>query len=416
MKTDKLIEECKGAREELLRGLTGCVRKEGELIGAGQFILQSGTSEHIGIYGTAAVLETMSLCHTAWLEGNLEGSLRVIEKLGDEDSDPHDTRDKSLTFKLCAAINALRVVPPEFAHSDVTALRQQLVSRLISLAHADEVLDMVFWPYARDEIEAGGTIYLLPTAYAVHTLSQIGVLQEYLPKAIRFLVHHLKNHLSNQKKLHSYELVHILLALSSVRESERHKYIDRSDIRRIEFFLYQHILNNKHFEATYINYTITRPNFEDFDSLFYVIKTNLTIMKYFVQMESIYLKTSDVRDQIGLLSHLIRENGKFIDIANNRSAIRENALALRVLHVFIEKYEEGRTLDTHVILTVFFKFIQWPPKGKRLRTLSRFAALLILCAIPIGSLFYAKDPWITIVAICSGIFAALIYENLRSQW
>lgn len=416
MKTPKLIDQCSTAREELLRALAGCVRQEDDLIGAGQFILEDGTSEHIGIYGTAAILETMSLCHPTWLDAQFGGIVKVIGKLASEDSDAHDTRDKSLTFKLCAAINALRVVPSNHVNGAVFELRQELVERLISLANTDAVLEMVFWPYAKDEVEGHSNIYLLPTAYAVHTLIQTDVLHECVPKAIKFLVHHLQNHLSNQRRLHSYELVHILLALSSVREPDRNKYIDRADLRRADYFLYQFVLQNRYFEATYINYTVTEPNFNDFESLFYVIKTNLTIMKYFLQTESIYLRTSDVRDRIAELIHSILKHKKFVDCANNRSAVRENALALRVLHLLSEKMGERRNLDASAILTVYFKFFQWPPKGKRLRTVSRILTLLILCALPIGSLRYADDPWTTIVAICSGILATWLYEQLRRDW
>ena len=416
MKTPKLIDQCTTAREELLRALTSCVRHEGNVIGAGQFILEDGTSEHIGIYGTAAMLETMSLCHPIWLDKNFEGVIRVIRRLEDQDSDPHSTRDSSLTFKLCAAINALRVVPSKHVDNTVVELRQKLVDRLVSLASTDIVLEMVFWPYARDEIEAHSNIYLLPTAYAVHTLNHAGILHECISRAIKFLVHHLRNHLTNQRQLHSYELVHILLALASVSESERNKYIDKAEIRRAEYFLYQFVLQNKYFEATYINYTITAPNFGDFDSLFYVIKTNLTIMKYFLQMESIYLKTSDIQNHIAQLIKSILEHKKFVDSANHRSAVRENALALRVLHLLTEKIGERRNLDSSALLTVYFKFIQWSPKGRRLRTVSRVLTLLTLFSIPIGSLHYSDDPWTTIVAICSGILATWIYEQLRRDW
>ena len=416
MRMPTLLDKCRSAREELLRALTDCVRREEELAGAGQFILQDRSSEHIGIYGTAAILETMSLCDPTWLDGKFEGIVRVLGKLVSEDSDSHDTRDKSLTFKLCAAINALRVVPSNHADDGVVALRGKLVERLLSLANTDNVLKMVFWPYARDEIEGHGRIYLLPTAYAVHTLTQTGVLNECISKAIEFLVHHLNNHLTNQRRLHNFELVHILLALSSVRESERNKYIAKAKIRRVEYFLYQFVRHNTDFEATYINYTITKPNFGNFESLFYVIKSNLTIIKYFLQVESVYLRTTEIRERLTRLIQGILEHRKFIDPANGRSAVRENALALRVLQLLSEKIEKEQDLNTSGLLTMYFRFIQWPPKGKRLRTISRVFMLFILCVIPIGSLVYSDDPWTTIVAICVGILATFVYEQLRRDW
>ena len=307
----------------------------------------------------------MSLCDPTWLDGKFEGVVSVLEKLVSENSNAHDTRDKSLTFKLCAAINALRVVPPEHSDDDVVNLRERLVDQLLSLASTDNVLRMVFWPYARDEVEGPDSIYLLPTAYAVHTLTQAGVLDGCMPKAIRFLVHHLRNHLTNQRRLHSFELVHVLLALSSVRESERNKYIGKADIRRAEYFLYQFVRVNTTFEATYINYTITKRNFGDFGSLFYVIKTNLTIVKYFLQMDSVYLKTAEIRNRLAGLIHGILEHEKFVDPSNGRSAVRENALALRVLQLLADRIGNDQDLGTSTWWTMYFRFIQWPPKGKR---------------------------------------------------
>ena len=355
MNITKLVKESEQAHEELLRLLITCVRTDKDLIGAGQFVLRDGTSEHIGIYGTAAILETVSICRPDWLSGRLEGFVAVLGRLAEENPSSHDARDQSLTFKLCAAINALRAIPPAHAHAGGDALREELVSRLMSFAVIDEVNNSLFWPYAKEETESSKPTYLLPTAYAVHTLAQLGSYRDHLPGAVKYLVHQLNSHLNGHHKLHMHELVHLLLALASVQETERNKHISKSDIRKAEYFLYQYVLQHNYFDATYINFTVSKPKFE---SLFYVIKTNLTILKYFLQFESIYIRTSDIHRQIWNLVHLVRTDGKFIDAANNRSAVRENALALRAIHLFVEKYGGTRRLGVKWYYSVFFRFLQ----------------------------------------------------------
>ena len=255
--------------------------------------------------------------------------------------------------------------------------------------------------------------YLLPTAYAVHTLAQLGSYRDHLPRAMKYLVHQLKSHLYGHHKLHMHEMVHLLLALASVQEVERNRYISKSDIRKAEYFLYQHVLHHNNFDATYINFTVSKPEFE---SLFYVIKTNLTIIKYFLQFESAYIRTSDIHRQIWNLVHRIRTDRKFIDAANNRSAVRENALALRVIHLFVEKYRGTRRLDVKWYYTAFFKFLQWPPTPKVRATLVRLFLLTLILIVPIASLFSTDRPGTMITAVCSGILGTFLYEQLRRPW
>ena len=81
MNITKLVKESEQAHEDLLRLLITCLRTDKDLIGAGQFVLQDGTSEHIGIYGTAAILETVSICRPDWLSGRSEGFVAVLGRL-----------------------------------------------------------------------------------------------------------------------------------------------------------------------------------------------------------------------------------------------------------------------------------------------------------------------------------------------
>ena len=288
-----------------------------------------------------------------------------------------------------------------------------MVSRLISFAAIDEVNNSLFWPYTKEETEGSKPTYLLPTAYAVHTLAQLGSYRDHLPGAVKYLVHQLNNHLNGLHKLHMHELVHLLLALASVQETERNRHISKSDIRKAEYFLYQYVLQHNYFDATYINFTVSKPKFE---SLFYVIKTNLTILKYFLQFESIYIRTSDIHRQIWNLVHLVRTDGKFIDAANNRSAVRENALALRAIHLFVEKYRDTRRLGVKWYYSVFFRFLQWSPARKVRATLVRLLLLTLILIVPIASLFSTDKPGTMIIAVCTGILGTFLYEQLRRPW
>ena len=410
MNSSKLVREADSVRQILLTLLTDCIISKGEFIGAGQFILQDGKSEHVGIYGTSAIVETMALCQSDWLKENITEFLRVFEKLVYVNPEGHDARDQALTFKLCAVLNALRSVQFTDSNETIAPLREKVQQSLLLLVYTDKATGTTYWPYAKSETDAESTAYVLPTAYAVYTLASLGVTQDPIPGATRFLVQQLYDHLSGNRELHIHELVHILLALISIREPDRHQYVKREDIARAEYFLYQHIIRNQYFEATYVNFTITKPEFE---SLFYVVKANLTILKYFLQVESPYLRTTDVRSQIRRLLQLIRSQGRFVDRANSRSAVRENSLALRVVSLVVDKYESSRVPPVNRFYSYYCKYIKWQPTNRLVVTIIRFAVLFGICAIPFLSYFWSDGSKSAFVSVCSSILAAVVYEHLR---
>jgi hypothetical protein len=410
-----LRESISSAQEKIESLLRNSIIKKDDLTGSGQLIHEDGKADHVGVYGTSAIFESINI-----EKSNFESCLKIVEQLESPDpEDDHSMRDAEVVFKLCAAINGLKVIHKTQSTDESRKLLKKLVNKLIGIRRdCSSNGDLQYWPFTASQHQSlDYRKWVLPSAYALGALSGTNTSQDDIDGVVKFLAKSLKKHLSSEEVLHNYELVHVLLALNS-QPNLRREHLSKNEIEKAEYGLYVEFVYSDEYSEKFINFVTLSPFFS---SLFYVIKTDLTIIKYFLLFDSNYIHSADVFNKIQALVKEIIDQGKLISSSNNQVSVRVNALVYRVLMILSNGLAENK--PRYKIIRgakLYNQYIRWSPNTNLFVLFKRIIALLFISS-PIAYIIYSSiekgkfiDEGIPLfVAISTSVFASIIYERLR---
>lgn len=396
----------KRAKEDLSVALKKSITSSGNTKGAGQFIKTQQTSDHIGIYGTSAILETIGFYEPIFLNKELDNYLAPLDGLINPVTDDAKI-DSTLTLKLCAGINALKYLDSAAKNEKSTILLKSLVSVLMSMTIRDEIKKTQYWPYSSSDTKDDVRHYILPTAYALNALND-QVPPNQVSGGIKFLCYYLREQFTNQSSIKPHELISIMLALRGF-SAERAKHITDKEFQNAEFFLYRYFVQDSDkYNEIFVNYVSSTS--KKFVSLFYVVKTDLMILKYFLISESKYLESNEVFKKIKLLIERICNDKMYINSENKQASVRENALAFRIIS---ELDSKSHHYHTSRLRTFQFKF-KWSPSKNIAIITGRILSIFGVLAPIIYTCFQGQS-LVNFTAVASGILSSFAYDYLKRK-
>ena len=402
MNYEAIRQSTANARSKLLRTLKKSITTYEGKHGSGQFISEKGPAEHVGVYGTSAIIEAIGQCEPTFADiHKFIPTLAALDTPKSED----EKQDSKITFKLCAAINALKTLQQSGSSNQKSDdLLRNLAQKLKSMSKRDDIDNITYWLFSPNDANQDPTHHTIPTAYATHALSNIIPANE-LRGAVKFLCEYTRTHAINGGHPKITELAPIMLALDSY-QTERRNHISDKEFKNLEYYLYKHFVSKEHFDETFINFIHT-----PFASLFYVIKTDLVILKYFLIANSKYLKSQDVFNKIQGLLKSINNNEKYISTENQQASVRENALACRVLDLLEKKLY---ALTPNKILSVWYRF-EWNPKPNIQLAAGRTITAFFILAAPAYTTIFSGKSLENLLAVTTGIISSFIFEYLRRK-